>query len=600
MTTLGEAFISVKADLKPFTQNLKAETEAVINSMEKNVEKGLGDTLKKTSAKAGKEAGDKIGEEIERGVKKRFSGKDKSTNWFTFLASSLASALDDGISALPAEAKAAIVAGIFAALPIVSGALAGAVTAGLGAGLAGLGFVLAFQFDEVKAKGTETFAILRGLLLHAAEPFAKTTMEALDQITDQFIKWTPMLSRIFANASQYVEPLTSGILDFLGGILSAIDRIGDKMTPFVNALGDGLEVLGIALGDFLETLANTGDDGVQAFQDLIFIVVQLINYLGSLISTFAKVYGWVRQIALAVPFLSSALGAFFASSEAAGHSAKRYRGELDDLDPSIDATVAATKKQQKAIDDAAKAMDKARDAAFNLIDANIAYEEAIDRLDATLEENGKTLDTTGEKGRENMRALGTAIKAAQDQAEQQFQQGKLNSEQTQAFYQNEINKIIQVGKAHGLTEEAIRREYGAAIDLINIPNQDTGWLNTLLSKAQNLAAALERAGRAAGALAGTPAAGQDRFSRFFAEGGIVNRPTSAVIGESGPEVVIPLTNPTRAAQLAQQSGLSNMLGGGGNTDVYVYIGNEHLDSRMVRIVERNNNRQAQALAYGSR
>ncbi|MDI9829681.1 phage tail tape measure protein [Streptomyces sp. KAU_LT] len=47
----------------------------------------------------------------------------------------------------------------------------------------------------------------------------------------------------------------------------------------------------------------------------------------------------------------------------------------------------------------------------------------------------------------------------------------------------------------------------------------------------------------------------------FAKGGIVYGPTHALIGEAGPEVVIPLTNPKRAVQLVQQSGLLGILAG---------------------------------------
>ncbi|MFF1468068.1 hypothetical protein [Streptomyces mirabilis] len=45
----------------------------------------------------------------------------------------------------------------------------------------------------------------------------------------------------------------------------------------------------------------------------------------------------------------------------------------------------------------------------------------------------------------------------------------------------------------------------------------------------------------------------------FAKGGVVYGPTHALIGEAGPEVVIPLTDPRRAAQLAHQSGLLGIL-----------------------------------------
>jgi len=53
-------------------------------------------------------------------------------------------------------------------------------------------------------------------------------------------------------------------------------------------------------------------------------------------------------------------------------------------------------------------------------------------------------------------------------------------------------------------------------------------------------------------------------------GGVFDRPTRIGVGEAGREVVVPLTNPARAAQLAQQSGLLNVLaqagmGGTGQT-----------------------------------
>lgn len=49
---------------------------------------------------------------------------------------------------------------------------------------------------------------------------------------------------------------------------------------------------------------------------------------------------------------------------------------------------------------------------------------------------------------------------------------------------------------------------------------------------------------------------------FFADGGIVNRATAAIIGEAGPEVVLPLTRPARARELAAESGLLEVLMGG--------------------------------------
>ncbi|MEV4159011.1 hypothetical protein [Nonomuraea dietziae] len=56
-----------------------------------------------------------------------------------------------------------------------------------------------------------------------------------------------------------------------------------------------------------------------------------------------------------------------------------------------------------------------------------------------------------------------------------------------------------------------------------------------------------------------PGMGEVRLPRL-ANGAIIDRQTLAIIGEAGPEVVIPLNRPARAAQLARDSGLLNVLG----------------------------------------
>jgi phage-related protein len=51
------------------------------------------------------------------------------------------------------------------------------------------------------------------------------------------------------------------------------------------------------------------------------------------------------------------------------------------------------------------------------------------------------------------------------------------------------------------------------------------------------------------------------FLRELAEGGIIRVPTPAIVGEAGPEVVIPLTDPDRAKELVMQSGLIGLISG---------------------------------------
>lgn len=90
----------------------------------------------------------------------------------------------------------------------------------------------------------------------------------------------------------------------------------------------------------------------------------------------------------------------------------------------------------------------------------------------------------------------------------------------------------------------------------------------------------------------------------LARGGIIDSPTVALLGEgSRREVVLPLTNPARAQELAQQSGLTKILaGGGGGTTVHVtaILGTgqilEVLDQRVETALEN----QGTELAYGAR
>jgi TP901 family phage tail tape measure protein len=56
----------------------------------------------------------------------------------------------------------------------------------------------------------------------------------------------------------------------------------------------------------------------------------------------------------------------------------------------------------------------------------------------------------------------------------------------------------------------------------------------------------------------------------FASGGIISRPTFALVGESGPEAIIPLTRPARARQVMQQAGLAGA-GGYGTINVNVVV-----------------------------
>lgn len=60
---------------------------------------------------------------------------------------------------------------------------------------------------------------------------------------------------------------------------------------------------------------------------------------------------------------------------------------------------------------------------------------------------------------------------------------------------------------------------------------------------------------------------------FFANGGIVGSGTVAVVGEAGPEAIVPLSDPARALAISEESGLANLIRSSmGGTNFNVIIG----------------------------
>jgi len=602
MTVLGEAFIEVRSDLKPFIRDLDKEVKRAAESMERQLKeslsRGLGGGLNDKDSEV---LGEKLGDGVGRGMGRKLGDKKKPP--YISITAALASALDDGLSALPAEVKAGIVGGILLSLPFISAALAGATAAALGAGLAGVGTLLAFQYDEVEEAGLHLADSLREDLVGAAEPFVDVLIGSFRFIEQSVEALKPRLERIFATSSTFVGPLVEGLVDAFDFITESFDAVASNLKPFVKELANGFAVIGDAIGQSLEILVNTGEEGEQGLRDLLYAAGLLLVTFARIVAALTELYGVVRDISEAVPILVGPLSIFFEAADKGAENVNQYGDATAGLTEKILGAISATDRETNSLKEAAAAMDKARDAAFGLVDATLNYEESIDDLSDTLKENGRTFTAETEKGRENIRAVGDAIKAAQADAEKRFQEGKLNAEEANALYRAEVDEILRIARAHGISEAAIRGVYDEAIKLVNLPQPDTGWLTQIASGANLTAAALERALKAAQRLnSGAGGVGGGRgpggFTEF-AEGGIVHTPTNAIIGDAGSEVVIPLTRPARAAELMRLSGLDKMLQPATPT-VNVFVGNEQLDARTYRIVTENNNALSTSLAFGAR
>lgn len=139
--------------------------------------------------------------------------------------------------------------------------------------------------------------------------------------------------------------------------------------------------------------------------------------------------------------------------------------------------------------------------------------------------------------------------------------------------------IFVTGIAAGLI-----RTFAGAISIIKGVADALDALFAKTNKFGNIGSAVSRAARAA--------------LPKFANGGITSGPSIA--GEAGPEAVIPLNNPVRAAQVAEQAGLAGLIGGAANTVLYVTIDGQQLQGRIDRTVRAGNAGLARQLSNGPR
>lgn len=599
MTTLGEAFIRVRADMGPFRRDLKNETETAAQEFERILAPAIHNTITDAAEKAGKEGGEKAGDGLAEGIKRK-TGSKKNDVWVAFIGA-FAGALDDGISALPTELKAAIVLGLIAVSPLIIAGLGGAIAAGIAAGVAGFGVALASQFQSVQDRWVSFLSNIRNTLTKTAASFEPVLLAVMNRVEQRLEQIAPRLDSVFDKAADFVIPLVDALVDAFDFIVESLDASMNDSSGFVRELAKGIAILGAAIGDAMAILASTGDDGEKALRDLIFIVADLIIGVAQLVKAFTQFYGLVRDLADATPVwmdvLLPFLGVFDLFTDAADQTANStdgYNIVLGHLGVTKEEIIAKTKAEEKALKDLEKQTQDNIDAAFGMITTNIAWERSLDEITESFKENGRTLKAESEEGRRNLESIVEALEIARKRAEQRTKEGVLNASQMEEAFRKEIQAIYDRAVAEGASRQELEGIFGALVNILSLPPPNVAWADTL-------AGALERAAAASRRIKVPNAYGDfDQNNRPLADGGIVYGPSNHLIGEAGAEAVIPMTRPQRAMQLMRQAGLDRLVAGNNNIAVQVFVGNEELDARTVRIVQQASNRQSQLLNFGVR
>jgi hypothetical protein len=589
---LGKAFIEVHADTKPFARELGRELDKILKAAEKDV-RGSANRV-----------GQSISENINKGVDKGF--RDNSKNFGRTVQNTISNvfgqdlgkkfsqgiidSLDDGLSGLPAEVKVALGAVLVALAPFLGAAITGVISAGLGIAFAGLGVLLASQFQAVQTRWEALVGQLREIFVGAASPFVEPLLAAFDLIRERVLAMEGWFKEVFAASAQLIDPLVRAFTGFIEGLLPGLLDSLRNIRPVIEELAGGFATLGRVIGEALRIITGSRY-AAQGFHDLVVVISVLILSAAILIRALTEIYGTLRDISLLLTG-PSGWAQFFAST-AAENQARHVRnlananGEfVDGLDPLI----AKTKAEEQAMEQLNRQIDQLTALMFSAKNNEIAFEQALDDLTASVNENGRSLKLQDQAGRNNAQALlnlaQVALKTRDDQIALTGQ-----VDVAQAAFEKQRAKIYEVARQMGLSETATENLVG---ELLRIPapkesGVTQGTINRLLT-------AISLAKSLGGALGAAAAIGIQIGAQAHAAGGVFSTPHVGLVAEAGPEAIIPLDNPARAQQIMAEAGLTGMT----SPNINIYIGNDQIDTYIDDRVDRRMVFTARSLAYGGR
>lgn len=581
---LGRAFIEVHADLRPFKKDLGAgisallkQTQAAVN---KAVRQGRDEATEKVSQRRGKpltirpkldstdldrdtdRAAKGLRGKVEKGVREGLSSVWSSPGK-TF----------DQVTLL-------LIAAAAAASPVIIPMIGGAIQAGIASAGIGAGIALAFRDIRIKAAAKDFGTELLDGLTRAASVFVFPVLKSFGILKRYTSDFVGSMERGFAKIAPYVDDLADGLGQSIRIIGESLESALGNSGPVLEIIAEYMPVIADAFGYFLEQVSSSGGlrSGLvlffQMLGDAIVIVTDTLTFFGDLFAAilmkldqlpdFLVPDGWQQDI-------DEMIAAWSNSEQPA-----------DKFKMGILGIGGAFGQADSKVRDLTASLNIFFGNALGWTDANINFEDSIDRVAESFKRNGDSIKISTDKGRENVRNVQDSIKAAIAARDAKIKETG-SVDEGNKVYATQIERLRGVLKNAGLTKGEIEKLIGAYDEIPPEVSTDvnTPGLSAALSQAIRLNAELDRIRRKA---MNNPLGAGGNYAGVggYAEGGVVTRQQLAWVGEGNrPEAIIPLSNPGRAAEVMAEAGLLGF--GGGTIVVQMVLDGKVIDERVVRV-----------------
>ena len=378
----------------------------------------------------------------------------------------------------------ALVGAAVAAAPTVGAMLGGAIAGAAGTGAMAAGILSAIKDPKVQDAAGRFGQDISAEFFGGGQAFVEPVIKSLGILQKGF--GDLHLSDQLAKVAPDVEVIAQGFADagreFMEGFGPALDRMG----PLADIAGKGIADFGEALGEALDNITKS-EGTVEGLETLLSLLSGTIRglgvglgWLGDRFHDFnvieAKVFGDLEDI-----YKKTGLSKFAAGAARLNDIFERMTGTGENLhgvmsrigSPSTNPFTDYLHHAWQEMEQLHAEVEATRHALVDYFstlrgmdDANIAWEQSLDDLTKSIEENGRTLDITTQKGRDNRRAVLEGLEAAK----KQYDQGQI----TAAQYDQQIKKLIDIGVKAGLSQKALEElagkyEIAVFVNLIGAP-----------------------------------------------------------------------------------------------------------------------------------
>lgn len=337
-------------------------------------------------------------------------GEEAGSVFIRGFSPKLAAGLSDAAKSAGTAAGPVLVGALGAALPLLGATVAGAIIGAAGIGGVVGGVALAARDARVQAAFAGMKTRIGNQLQDAAIPFISQTIGGIGDIEDALNAID--FKNIFADASQFVRPLTRGIGAAISGIGGGLQKAIAGARPVIDAIATGIAGIGRTIGGIFAELSDNGVEAAVALDIAFGLVIGTLKTVGAVINGLTEAFGFLARVGAFGQQVQVQYFAAKAAQDIAAKSADAGTPSITGFMQAIADSGGAAAGSATQIDQLTQSIDGAASAGQSYYDSQTQVAQALKDAGAAakgtskaVKAHGDALDVNSQKGRDNRTVL---------------------------------------------------------------------------------------------------------------------------------------------------------------------------------------------------